>query len=139
MNSIFSNIPENPSPFEGGITLFASNLNRFYHIWFGSGDNLDDGDIEEGYDDYMNIDVYKWDGVRPLMEVINSIRENDGYIDDVDGLIEDDGGMMLIRRSDYNNSSDIRDYLENSLDFANYGSDKVENLYNDLIFIASHS
>lgn len=139
MNNIFRYIPENPFPFEGGVTLFATNLNVFYHIWFGSGDNLDEEDIEEGYDDYMNIDVYEWNGERPLMEVINEIRENDGYIDDIDGLEDTDGGMMLIKRADYNNSGDIRDYLENALDFGNYGADDIENLYKDLIFITAHS
>lgn len=139
MNNIFRYIPENPFPFEGGITLFSTQLNEFYHIWFGSGDNLDEEDIANGFDDYMNIDVYKWDGIRPLMEVVNEIKENDGYIDEVDGLMDEDGGMMLIKRSDYNNSGDIRYYLENSLEFGNYGADKVENLYKDLIFITAHS
>ena len=95
--------------------------------------------IEEGYDDYMNIDVYEWNGERPLMEVINEIRENDGYIDDIDGLEDTDGGMMLIKRADYNNSGDIRDYLENALDFVNYRANDDENLYKDLIFITAHS
>ena len=139
MNNIFRNIPENPFPFEGGVTLFSTNLNMFYHICFGSGDNLDDDDIELGYDDYMNIDVYKWNGERPLLEVINDIKENDGYIDEVEGLRETDGGMMLIKRADYNHSGDIRDYLVNALDFGNYGADTVENLYKDLIFITAHS
>ena len=139
MNNIFRYIPENPFPFECGVTLFSTDLNMFYHIWFGSGDNLDEEDIDNGFDDYMNIDAYKWNGERPLMEVINNIRENDGYIDEVDGLEDTDGGMMLIKRVDYNNSGDIRDYLENSLDFANYGADNVESLYKDLIFITAHS
>ena len=139
MNNIFCNIPENPFPFEGGVTLFSTNLNMFYHIWFGSGDNLDDDDIELGYDDYMNIDVYKWNGERPLLEVINEIKENDGYIDEVEGLEDTDGGMMLIKRADYNHSGDIRDYLVNALDFGNYGADTDENLYKDLLFITAHS
>lgn len=139
MNNIFHYIPENPFPFEGGVTLFSTDRNIFYHIWFGSGDNLDEDDIDNGFDDYMNIDAYKWNGERPLMEVINNIRESDGYIDEVDGLEDTDGGMMLIKRADYNNSGDIRDYLKNSLDFVNYGVDNVENLYNDLIFITAHS
>ena len=87
----------------------------------------------------MNIDAYKWDGERPLMEVINDIRENDGYIDDIYGLEDTDSGMMLIKRAKYNNSGDIRDYLEDSLDFVNYGADTTGNLYKDLIFITSHS
>ena len=139
MNNIFLYIPENPFPFEGGVTLFSTDLNMFYHIWFGSGDNLDEEDIDNGFDDYMNIDAYKWNGERPLMEVINDISENDGYIDDIYGLEDTDSGMMLIKRADYNNSGDIRDYLENSLDFANYGADNVESLYKDLIFITAHS
>lgn len=139
MNNIFLYIPENPFPFEGGVTLFSTDRNMFYHICFGSGDNLDSEDIENGYDDYMNIDAYKWNGERPLMEVINNIRENDGYIDEVDGLKDIDSGMMLIKRAKYNNSGDIRDYLEDSLDFVNYGADTIGNLYKDLIFITSHS
>ena len=139
MNNIFYYIPENPFSFEGCVTLFSTDRNMFYHIWFGSGDNLDEDDIDNGFDDYMNIDAYKWNGERPLMEVINNIRENDGYIDEVDGLEDTDGGMMLIKRADYNNSGDIRDYLENSLDFANYGADNVESLYKDLLFITAHS
>lgn len=139
MNNIFSYIPENPFPFEGGVTLFSTDLNMFYHIWFGSGDNLDEEDIDNGFDDYMNIDAYKWNGERPLMEVINNIRENDGYIDEVDGLEDTDSGMMLIKRADYKNSGDIRDYLENSLDFGEYKTDDVESLYKDLIFITAHS
>ena len=139
MNNIFLYIPENPFPFEGGVTLFSTDLNMFYHIWFGSGDNLDEEDIDNGFDDYMNIDAYKWNGERPLMEVINNIRENDGYIDDVDGLEDTDSGMLLIKRADYNNSGDIRDYLENALDFGEYGADNVESLYKDLIFITAHS
>ncbi len=139
MNNIFLYIPENPFPFEGGVTLFSTDRNMFYHIWFGSGDNLDEDDIDNGFDDYMNIDAYKWDGERPLMEVINDISENDGYIDDIFGLEDTDSGMMLIKRSDYNNSGDIRDYLENALDFGNYGANNVESLYKDLIFITAHS
>ena len=139
MNNIFLYIPENPFPFEGGVTLFSTDLNMFYHIWFGSGDNLDEEDIDNGFDDYMNIDAYKWNGERPLMEVINNIRENDGYIDEVDGLEDTDSGMMLIKRADYNNSCDSRDYVENALDFGNYGADGVESLYRDLIFITAHS
>ena len=139
MNNIFLYIPENPFPFEGGVTLFSTDRNMFYHIWFGSGDNLDEDDIDNGFDDYMNIDAYKWDGERPLMEVINDISENDGYIDDIYGLEDTDSGMMLIKRAKYNNSGDIRDYLEDSLDFVNYGADTTGNLYKDLIFITSHS
>ena len=139
MNNIFYYIPENPFPFEGGVTLFSTDRNMFYHIWFGSGDNLDKDDIDNGFDDYMNIDAYKWDGERPLMEVINDIRENDGYIDDIFGLEDTDSGMMLIKRAKYNNSGDIRDYLEDSLDFVNYGADTIGNLYKDLIFITAHS
>ena len=99
----------------------------------------DEDDIDNGFDDYMNIDAYKWDGERPLMEVINDIRENDGYIDDIYGLEDTDSGMMLIKRADHNNSGDIRDYLENSLDFGEYKTDDVESLYKDLIFITAHS
>ena len=139
MNNIFLYIPENPFPFEGGVTLFSTDRNMFYHIWFGSGDNLDKDDIDNGFDDYMNIDAYKWNGKRPLMEVINNIRENEGYIDDIDGLEDTDSGMMLIKRADYKNSGDIRDYLENSLDFGEYKTDDVESLYKDLIFITAHS
>ena len=139
MNNIFRYIPENPFPFESGVTLFSTDLNMFYHIWFGSGDNLDEEDIDNGFDDYMNIDAYKWNGERPIMEVINNIRENDGYIDEVDGLEDTDGGMMLIKRADYNNSGDIRDYLENALEFGNYRANDDENLYKDLIFITAHS
>ncbi len=139
MNNIFRYIPENPFPFEGGVTLFSTDLNMFYHIWFGSGDNLDADDIDNGFDDYMNIDVYKWDGVRPIMAVIDEIKENDGYIDGVDGLKETDGGIMLIKRAEYNDSGDIRDYLENALDFGEYRTDDVGSLYKDLIFITAHS
>ena len=46
---------------------------------------------------------------------------------------------MLIKRADYKNSGDIRDYLENSLDFGEYKTDDVESLYKDLIFITAHS
>lgn len=139
MNNIFRYIPENPFPFEGGVTLFSTDLNMFYHIWFGSGDNLDADDIDNGFDDYMNIDLYKWDGVRPIMAVIDEIKENDGYIDGVDGLKETDGGIILIKRAEYNDSGDIRDYLENALDFGEYRVDDVESLYKDLIFITAHS
>ena len=133
----FNMIPRNTFDFEGGVVLFAKDSDTFYHIWFGSGDNLTDEDIEDGYDDYMNYEVYRLVNGMSFDDVVPFIKEADGYLDVVEGLgiEEEDGGMMLIKRDDYGNSGDIRDYLENALEMANYGVSDIANLYKDLVFV----
>lgn len=52
---------------------------RIYHIYEGTGDNLTTEDVDDGYVDYFNYDVYE-DG--------ESLKEGDCY----------DSGMFLLER-----------------------------------------
>lgn len=131
----FNMIPRNEFDFEGGVVLFSKDSDTFYHIWFGSGDNLDDADIEDGYDDYMNYESYRLaDGVS-FEDAVGLVKDAEGYLDEIECLEEEDGGMMLIKRAEYGDSGDIRDYLENALEMANYGVSDLANLYKDLVFV----
>ena len=51
---------------------------RYYHICEGTGDNLLQEDIEEGYIDYIYYEIF---------DNLNNVKEG----------VEDDGGMVLLK------------------------------------------
>ncbi|CAJ0592400.1 unnamed protein product [Cylicocyclus nassatus] len=120
MIEVFKKFPRNKFDFEGAIVLYSKNLETFYRISFGCGDNLMEEDRAEGYDDYLLYDAYSYNPKckYTIEEMKGIIKYNDGYLDTIHELVDEDGGMMLVKRSDYMNSGDIRDYLENALDMA---------------------
>lgn len=134
----FRMYPRNSQDYCGSITLFSVKTHFVFRFDFGTGDNLDDSDRENGYDDYINYDVYRWDGKTNLTDIFIKLK-SDEYMENIDGLEEVDGGMLLLKHADYEDSGDIRSYLAASLDMAGYvwdGGDKTD-IYNDLIHIAS--
>ena len=118
MNKYFEKFPRNKVDYFGRVVLYSKNLDTFFDISFGCGDNLTQEDVENGYDDYLNIS--SWKVIGDYNDILKDIKE-DIYLDEIDGLEEYDGGMLLVKRADYNNSGDIRDYLENALDMGGYG------------------
>ena len=104
-------IPRNKRDYQGGVILFNPRLRRHIRIMFGTGDNLSSEDMDEkdengnGIDDYMYVTTYK------------ELHAGD----DVDVLEaeEDDGGMMLFSHETYK-SGDIREMLEQTLDFMDW-------------------
>lgn len=82
------------------IAIFVPRVKEILIIYEGTGDNLLDEDIEEGYVDYINYDVYGFIG---------------GSIDEIDG------GMILTRepvRERYGTLDDaIPDVLEMAYGF----------------------
>ena len=105
MTYSFSRFTPNPVPHEGGILLFSPKTLKFYEITFGSGDNLSAEDAANGYDGYIVVNTAK---------LVHSLSLEDLTIE------PDDGGDMLVMYTDYGASGDIRDYLNDALDFAEY-------------------
>ena len=111
-------IPRNRFDYEGGVVLFHPGMG-FARIAFGTGENLDQDDLEQkdshGHciDDYMYISTYGglqdmgWDGLC---------------------LQEKDGGLMLFSHDTYK-SGDIREMLEPSLDFIGWPDRLEEYVY----------
>lgn len=131
---VFKDMERNDIDFKGGCVLFSSNLNTFYNVVFGTGDNLSTEDIEQGFDDYVMVDSWVANWLEPLATVIQQLRDGkEGY--DIRGLTEQDGAMMLVKRSRYGNSGDIRSYITNALEMVGYGSVEEGQLYRDLILV----
>lgn len=118
--------------YTGGAIFFDPRTNLYYRIVFGCGDNLTHEDIENGFDDYMMYDVYRLCEGLDRKYVEEGIEENDGYLDETDGLEEVDGGMMLIRRKDYADpeSGNYYLYLANALEMAEFDGE-----YKNLEFV----
>lgn len=65
----------------GEAVLFLPEVHRLIYVSEGTGDNLLDSDISDGYVDYINLDCYK-----PGSESEAAV------------WVEDDGGMALFRK-----------------------------------------
>ena len=129
-------VPKNKYDWEGGIVLYDAASEEFFNISFGSGDNLDADDIDEGFDDYIMVERYELDGTLGSAYVVTDAVDK-GYVDDsTPGLREVDGGQLLLKRKEWTDG-DIRRFITEALDFVGYGADKVENLYKYLVYIAS--
>lgn len=111
----FYGFPRNNFDYEGGIVVYFPGTSQFLRVFWGVGDNLTREDTKKGYDDYIIYDCYGHTGKRPLSEIMQRIRDNDGYLDTVSEndegcLAECDGGMLLVKRKK-KKSGDIRDYI----------------------------
>lgn len=113
-------VPKNEFEWEGSVVLYEAGHNLFYNIAFGSGGNLDDSDIDEGYDDYIMVESYTpSEKCPPFAELIWKIQER-GYIDsDTEGLDERHSGQLLLKRSEWTDG-DIRRFLLKAIDFVEY-------------------
>jgi len=90
----------------GGLLLFDCEHNWFIRISYGTGDNLLNEDIEEGFDDYLYIQMDKFD--------------NGEWIEDVDG-----GMMMLKMAKEWNSHYNICQHIKDGLEFSGVSADNV--------------
>lgn len=120
-------VPKNEFEWEGSVVLYDAGYNLFYNIAFGTGGNLDDSDIDEGYDDYIMVESYTpSEECPPFDDLIWEIQKQ-GYIDsDTEGLDECHSGELLLKRSEWTDG-DVRRFLVKAIDFIGY-TDNVENM-----------
>ena len=113
-------VPKNRFEWEGGIVLYDAASEEFLSVAFGSGDNLDAGDIDAGFDDYIMVERYELDGtIGSAYVVVDAVRK--GYIDETTkGLREVDGGQLLLKRKEWTNG-DIRRFIMEALELVGYG------------------
>lgn len=116
-------VPRNPTDWDGSVVMYSTVNGTFFNIAFGDGGNLDDHDLDQGFNDYIMVDQYGLDGSKSLGDVMDAVKHN-GYIDEyTEGTREIDGGQWLLRRKDWNNG-DIRRFIMEAMDFAGYGLPK---------------
>lgn len=129
-------VPKNKFEWEGGIVLYDAASEEFFNISFGSGDNLDSDDIDEGFDDYIMVERYELDGTKgSALIVVDAVDK--GYVDGTtEGLREVDGGQLLLKRNEWTDG-DIRRFITEALDFVGYGAESIDDLYKYLVYIAS--
>lgn len=129
-------VPKNKFEWEGGIVLYDAASENFFNIAFGSGDNLDADDIDDGFDDYIMVERYELDGTLGSTYVVTDALDK-GYVDDsTPGLREVDGGQLLLKRKEWTDG-DIRRFITEALDFVGYGAASIDELYKYLVYIAS--
>lgn len=123
-------VPKNRDEWYGSVVMYDASTRAFFNIAFGCGDNLDDGDVNEGYDDYIMVERYSVKKGHTFDDVVISAK-SDGSIDsDTEGVIEEDGGQLLLKRSEWTDG-DIRRFIIKAMDFIGFGD-----IY-DVIYIAS--
>lgn len=104
----FKNEWKNSKNSEKGIFVFDSKEKLFINAAFGSGDNLTRDDIADGYDDYIYIDVFRWNG-----DMMNP-----------DPL---DGGMRLFKKAESDFYDNLESFAKAVLEFLDYeDSDNIE-------------
>lgn len=81
---------------EKGVLLYLSEYDHFVSAFFGDGCNLDPDDMENGYNDYINLNTYKYDPVE---------------------FIEDDGGMLMFNNE--KGAATYQDYYDSLEHFIN--------------------
>ena len=81
------------------LTILVPSANQIIRISVGTGDNLLKEDIEEGYVDYLNYDIFEVDG----------ITETDG---------PSDGGMILLKDPALKKYTSLIDAVPEVLDMA---------------------
>ena len=131
-------VPRNPHDWEGGVVLYSTWNNEFYDIAFGAGGNLDDNDLDEGFNDYIMAVGFEPDGSVGLDDIITRVK-NIGYASsDVDGLRDVDGMCWTLKHKDWRNG-DIRRFLMEGLNCAGYGFAKshADWAYRDIIYIGA--
>lgn len=93
---------------EKGIFLFDKKEKLFINAAFGTGDNLTPDDIADGYDDYIYIDTFKWNG-----DMMNP-----------DPL---DGGLRLFKKAESDFYNNLDSFTKSVLEFLDYkDSDDIE-------------
>ena len=130
-------VPRNPNQWFGGIVLYSSSTESFFEISFGTGDNLDGDDMDNGFDDYIMVDRYAMDGKRKLEDIIAEIKDKSYVGDETEGLIGIDGGQWLLRRKDWKDG-DIRRFIIEALEFAGYKAcDDPDDVRNSFVYICN--
>lgn len=90
----------------GGLLIFDYEHKWFVRISYGTGDNLLEEDIEEGFDDYLYITMDKFD--------------NEEWIEDVDG-----GQMMLKMSEEWDGHYNICQHIKDALEMHDISTDNV--------------
>lgn len=84
--------------YAGGILLrHTKKPNLYFRIEWGSGDALSEEDIEEGYDDYINVDMCQFDKNGEFSVF--------------------DGGVMLVKHEDDKYEGKIENAVEDAYEF----------------------
>ena len=132
-------VPRNPTDWEGCVVMYSTIGGTFFNIAFGTGDNLDGDDMDDGFDDYIMSDQWQLDGTRDLVDVIDDIKHK-GYVDEfVEGVESVEGGQLLLMRKEWRNG-DIRRFIMEAMDFAGYGLPKgstMDLFHKDAIYICA--
>lgn len=131
-------VPRNPRDWYGCVVLYSTWNDSFFNVAFGTGDNLDGDDMDQGFDDYIMVEQYAPNDEVRMSDIINHAK-NVGRIDDeTPGLQEIDGGQWLLKHKDWGNG-DIRRFLMEALQFAGYGvpKDVKEGMFMDVIYIGA--
>lgn len=82
----------------GGILLrHTKKPNLYFRIEWGSGDALSEEDIEEGFDDYINVDMCRFDKNGEFSVL--------------------DGGVMLVKHADDKYEGKIENAVEDAYEF----------------------
>jgi len=129
-------VPKNPIEWEGSIVVYAVELGSFFRIAFGTGDNLSADDLDDGCDDYIMVDQFALSENADLEDILREIKKERSLDEGVDGIVEVDGGQLLLRRKEWS-SGDIRRFIETALEFSGYGVVELENWMKDVIFVCS--
>lgn len=132
-------VPRNPRDWFGSVVVYSTVNRSFFNIAFGTGDNLDGDDIDEGFNDYIMVDQYELNGEENLEDVFEQVKKT-GYVDEyTSGVSQVDGGQLMIRRREWR-SGDIRRFIMEAMDFAGYGLPKgtpEEMFHKDVIYVCS--
>lgn len=116
-------VPRNPRDWFGSVVVYSTVNSSFFNIAFGTGDNLDGDDIDEGFNDYIMVDQFETNGEEKLEDILDHVMRT-GYVDEyTPGVSQVDGGQWLLRRKDWRNG-DIRRFIMEAMDFAGYGLPK---------------
>lgn len=126
--SWFSTFDRNNIDYEGCVVFYLATKDVFLKVAWGTGDNLDQSDVEEGYDDYIMVESYQRTEDEPLQPLIKSIVDKDGDVFERmnlgTGLRELDSGMLLVKRGVLN-SGDIRDHIPDAVGMAGLTMDDM--------------
>lgn len=110
--------PRNSVDYHGGMVLFHVKGRSFIKLEWGCGDNLTKEDRAEGYDDYINWEVWEWKS-GPISAAFKTIEKYGGELDDLKldeahhgiWIEKDDDGILLVKRS-IKELGDIRAYID---------------------------
>lgn len=83
---------------KNGILLYLPEIEKFFSVCIGTGNNLDHEDRQAGYDSYLEINEYEYDGNGLTFDVV-------------------DGGMFLYKTTEENYDDDICDAVEDALQY----------------------